>query len=165
MKEQLVADKGIQDLPPFMLVLTDAGESFFGNPGPGLEDALAIGTRMGDVLAASVMSLRGDHDMVKLRRMMMVTEGFARVGTDEGALRAVEHGDLARDYATNPNSDVTEMLMTNMWEYINDQIVFHVWTTQFHYTDGGVIVWGEEWGPADTDGDLPEAGKRVMRSE
>jgi len=58
MKEQLVAAQGVQDLAPFVVALTDDGETYFGHTGPDLEDGLANGLRMGYVLAASVMSLR-----------------------------------------------------------------------------------------------------------
>lgn len=166
MKEQLVADKGIADLAPLVIVKTDTEDSFFGHCGPGLQDALAAGTRMGDVLAASIMTLRGEHDMIPLSRMMLVIEGYAKIGADPEAMAAVEHGDLVKDFTTNPDSDVSETLMTNLWSYQNGDIVFELWITSFRYTDGGVLVWDQEFGPmTDGEGDLPDAGKRVMRSE
>jgi hypothetical protein len=178
MKEQLIAAKGIQDLAPFMVVLTDDDETVFGHCGPEMEQALGDGVRMGDILAASVMTLRTGLHGTPLKRMMLVVEGYSRAMTTTGRTaeeareraQAIEHGDLAKDYADNPDSDVCEVLMTNIWNYQNGSIRFQLWCSPFHYTDGGVIVWGEDMGPlgdetqeTGVEGAIAEAGRKVMR--
>lgn len=173
MKEALVAKEGIQDLAPFMVVTTDDNETYFGHCNIGMEAALQGGVRMGDILAASVTTLRLQHGNVPVLRMMLVVEGYCRqvavTAPDEAHARvqATQHGDLEKDYQTNPDSDVSEMLMTNIWHYHSDHdIVFEMHGTAFHYTDGGVLVWDEDLAPPDSgtvDGAIAAAGKAVMR--
>ena len=178
MKEQLIATHGIQDLAPFMVVLTDDNVTAFGHCGPEMEEALGNGVRMGDILTTSIATLRARHNDIPLKRMMFVVEGYSRGFSVEAQsmkeareqAEAIAHGDLAKDYADNPDSDVCEVLMTNIWNYEHGRIQFQLWVSPFHYTDGGVIVWGEDVGPLGDDaqgegveGAIAEAGKAVMR--
>jgi len=117
--------------------------------------------------------------MAKLQRLMMCVEGYSRAlniaSRSREAAREkldehlIQHGDLAKDYADNPDSDVSEVLMTSIWNYEDERIVFQLWCTPFRYTDGGLIVWGEDVGPLGdegewgVEGDISAAGKRVMR--
>ncbi len=162
MKEQFVHDNGPGDLAPMMLVGFDDGSTFVGHCGTEMAHALGQGVRMGDMVAASVIRLRMEHDWQPLRRMMLVVEGYMREVPEETDIP--EHGQLAKDFASDPDSKVREALVTNTWAWTGDDIQFETMMTSFHYTDGGVLVWGEDSDPViGNDGDISAKGMEVMR--
>lgn len=170
MKEAMVRKSGIVDLAPFMVVMTDNNHSYFGHCGEGMSDALEAGARMADIVGASILGLRADIGMMNLRRMMLVVEGFTETVPDRATARALPHGHLSEDYANNPDSTVSEVLMTNIWDYHDGKIDFTLWLTKFRYTDGGVLVWDEDQEPLRDEGDnrvegqIATIGRMVMRT-
>ncbi len=170
MKEAMVRKNGIVDLTPFMVVMTDDHHSYFGHCGTGMSEALEAGARMADIVGASVLGLRADIGMVNLKRMMLVVEGFTETMPDRASARSLQHGQLSEDYANNPDSTVSEVLMTNIWDYHDGKINFTLWLTRFHYTDRCVLVWDEDQEPMNDEGDsrvegqIAAIGRMVMRT-
>jgi len=166
MKEQHVQRHGPSDVAPMMIVAFDDATTFVGTITKGMMKALSEGVRMGDIVAASVTTLRQQHDNMPLRRMMLVVEGYLKE-VDEDA-PTPEHGDLAEQYATDPASGVTEALITNTWAYHEDQVIFETMSSRFHYDDGGILVWDKDEGPFGIDargseGHICDSGRQAMR--
>jgi hypothetical protein len=74
----------------------------------------------------------------------LACEGYGLEGQDEELPENIKHGDLKRDYQTNPESKVLERLTTYQVETSSTGLA--EWgriTSSFHKDDGGLIVWHE----------------------
>ena len=76
--------------------------------------------------------------------IQLACEGYGLETDDERWLAEHAHGDLKRDYETNPDSKVLERLTTYLVETSSTGLA--EWarvTSSFHKDDGGRIVWHE----------------------
>lgn len=78
-----------------------------------------------------------------MESIWLACEGYGLEGKDEDIpLEGIKHGDLKRDYMTNPESKVLERLTTYQVETSSTGLA--EWgrvTSSFHKDDGGLIVW------------------------
>jgi len=162
MKQMHVDRHGPSDLAPLMVVAFDDMTTYLGTVQKGMIKALEAGTRMGDIVAASITRLRAANDNKPLRRAMLVVEGYTQFNDLANPSPLPEHGDLAAAFANDPASTVSEALITNVWAYDGDKIVFESKMSCFHYTDGGLLVWDKDE-EGEMEGHICDQGRKVMR--
>jgi hypothetical protein len=141
---------GPDDLPPSTVVEFDDGCLYLGH----LEEPT---NSIGMTLAVSVYALWLEHHGT-LSSVTTVFEGYARHPGEDFDIESYEPGDAARDFAENPGSNVSEIIVTAVFEW-DDGLTCSMLTHYFHYDDGGVLGWGETLFSTggDTDGAVNQA--------
>jgi len=137
-KEHIVADRGPTDIGIRVLVYFTDGCAYMGKPGEKTDEYKPPDEPPWAILSTSVRLLFHQHGHVAARFVMLSCEGYSRT-TEDAERVPLERGDMAKDFATNPASTVTEVMST----YVVDVDGLGSVIEPYRYTDGGVLVWGE----------------------
>lgn len=140
-KVALVDRDGPGDLGMRVLLRFRDGCFYIGHPGEmtarftsGPDDAT-----IWQVLATSIKLLWHNHGQVPATQLLVTTEGYMKVLPERTELEGYGHGDFQQEFAQNPDSDISEVLMT----HVVDRAGISSCIEPYHYDDGGVIVFGE----------------------
>jgi hypothetical protein len=88
--------------------------------------------------------VRSPGDGAPIDGIIFNIEGWAKVDPEDGTL--IQHGDLEREFRTDPASTVSEEMTSYVVEAnsIGEAEWWRI-TSMFHKDDGGVIVWGDPY--------------------
>lgn len=147
-KQALVDAEGRNDSAPKLSVHFKDGCHYAGMPTRGtiaaIENMPDERWWIGSVAAATTHAVWVEHGKTEINSVVWVSEGYARTyEKDEGPHEDYEHGDFAKEFAREPDTDVTEMIATHYFEKEDGEWHLSSYVTFFHYTDGGLIVFGE----------------------
>lgn len=116
-----------------MIRFTD-GCTFGGAPGPETDSGDTAQTWGLLIVSAKVCWLQ--HGKVPMDFFLVTSEGYVR--TSDAPPTNMQRGDMQREYETNPDTDVSEMLMTNTFQRDEAWLVVEPYT----YGDHGELQWG-----------------------
>ena len=134
-KEHVCRD-GPDDIVPSMLVQFKDGCWYAGRPRGPHEGEL------GQLVGQSIVAIWLEHRRDPLHSITFVMEGHAAFGMREEQLPSYQRGDFARMYSEDPDSGVTEVIITSYYEWttkLEVAMIIH----PYHYDDGGKLVWDE----------------------
>ena len=146
MKQRWHDIHGPGDMPPSLLLFLQNGRCFAGAPGDLLEQALAAGVTMGEAIkvGAGLLCSRSESPP---RLLCFAHEAYYReAAADSPAMeevRQIQRGDMKEDFMTNPNSSVSESVVTHLALWTGDDIEMGTVVEPFHYDDGGQLIFGE----------------------
>jgi len=145
-KRQMVAKKGRYDTQPKITVAFEDGCLYAGMPQRGVYEGIERAEDdpqwwIGSVAAASVYAQWIEHGKTPIKSVAFITEGHALIG--ESFADDYEHGDLAKHFRDNPDSNVSEVITTYHFDWDDGEWRLSGALSPYHYTDGGLIEFGE----------------------
>jgi len=140
LKKRIVeAARGPQDVNPALFVTLADGTHHVGRPIP---------QRMGEnfdlpqALAVDVFLLWCDKG-VPVERIIVSMDAYVQMVEGQEEAERIRHGDLGKDFRTNPNSNVQEGCVTAYIWHHEGRYFGSTCTQGYVFTEGGVLQWGE----------------------